>query len=178
MRTRDKSALVLTAFLAAVLAFAAAPARADWTPSGALGATLLIDVESSGDARLGGAATVDLYKSIGIFRIGFATGLGALTRGNDEDNRVFAPLGLSMALRLPPGDGRIGVHGTARVGVWGGADFDGLVGGGFVTAGLTLDIRFRGGLELGLGADLWALFGGEQRTFVAPVLALRWNPEP
>jgi hypothetical protein len=162
-------------FCAAALACClfSADARAEWEPAGAISTGLHIDLAGEG-TRLGGVVLVDIYKPIGAFRLGFATGLGALSRGEEEENRIYAPLGLSLAYRI--GGERVGGHITARAGVFGGADFEGLVGGAFVTGGASLDIRF-GTLALALGVDYWALFGSGSRSLVTPMVSLRWNPE-
>lgn len=153
--------------------FSNGEARADWEPAGAISAGLHIDVAGE-TTRFGGLVLADLYQPIGNFRLGFATGLGALSRGEDEDNRVYAPLGLSLAYRI--GGERVGAHITGRAGVFGGADFEGLVGGAFVTGGASLDVRF-GTLALALGVEYWALFGSGSRSLITPMLSLRWNPE-
>lgn len=153
--------------------FFADEARADWEPAGALSAGLHVDLAGE-ETRLGGVLLVDLYKPIGSFRLGFAAGLGALSRGEDEENRIYAPLGLSLAYRI--GGESVGAHITARAGVFGGADFDGLVGGAFVTGGASLDIRF-GSLALALGLEYWGLFGSGSRSLLTPMISLRWNPE-
>lgn len=147
--------------------------RADWEPAGAISAGLPISVGGE-TTRVGGLVLVDLYKPFGDFRLGFAAGVGVLSRGEDEDSRLYAPLGLSLAYRL--GGERIGVHITARAGVFGGADYEGLIGGAFVSGGASLDIRF-GTLALALGVDYWALFGSGSRSLITPMISLRWNPE-
>ncbi|MFK8000928.1 MAG: hypothetical protein AB8H86_15120 [Polyangiales bacterium] len=153
--------------------FSAGEARADWEPAGAISAGLPIDVGGE-DTRVGGLVLIDLYKPLGDFRLGLAGGLGVLSRGEDETSRLYAPLGLSLAYRI--GGERIGAHLTARAGVFGGADFEGLIGGAFVSGGASLDIRF-GTLALALGVDYWGLFGGGSRSLVTPMISLRWNPE-
>ncbi len=150
-----------------------AKAAAEWNPTGALAGSLWIDVEGEGP-RLGGVFTAELRHSFGTFELGFVTGLGALTRGNDEDNRFVAPFGASLALAF--GGERIGGHVVARGGVWTGADFDGLRGGAFGSAGATLDFWFRGGLGLAIGADVWIFTSGPTRFLVAPTVALRFQP--
>lgn len=151
----------------------ASDARADWEPAGAFSTGVHIDLGGE-EALFGGLLLVDLYRPIGRFRLGFATGLGTVSRGDDAESRIYAPLGLSLAYRI--GGERIGAHITARAGVFGGADFEGLVGGAFVSGGASLDIRF-GTLALALGLDYWALFGSGSRSLITPMVSLRWNPE-
>ncbi|MEM6957009.1 MAG: hypothetical protein AAF411_26170 [Myxococcota bacterium] len=157
---------------AAFYAFGASvPAKADWNDAGAATAAVNFDREG----RVGGVLIVDFYKPVSAFRVGFGVGAGTFTRGEDADNRVFAPLAFSAAVY--GGAGRVRGHAGFRLGVWGGADFDGLTGGLFGSVSAGLDIHLGGGLTLGLGADVWLFTARPSGAAFGPSLVLSWAPE-
>ena len=159
----------------ATSAWAARPAQAEWEPVGAITGSLHIDVSGlEGERRYGGALMVDLWEPIGVFRLGLAAGVGALTNGEDADNRLVAPLGLSLGLQF--GTGTVGLSLTGRAGVWGGANNQGLDGGGFLSGGASLDIRVGERIDLGLGVEIWGFFDGPTRMMVSPALSIKWTP--
>lgn len=149
-------------------------AHADWSPDGSVAAQLHLELGDQGER--GGTLVVDLWESFGVFRLGLAAGVGALTGGADagESNRAFAPLGLSLGVA---GMGsRVGGSLTVRAGPWGGATNEGLQGGFFTSVGGSLDLRWGERLSVSFLMDFWLIAGaGEFRSTLAPGLALRWT---
>jgi len=183
--------LVLPLLLLA--AFAPSRAEAQWEPAGSVSASFHLGVDGS-DAK-GASLLVDLWQPLGIFRLGFAAGVGAISNGDPDVSvagaetvsRAFAPLGLSLGFQ---GGGRV-VGGSLilRVGAFGGADDDGdqgrLVGGFWAGGGASLDLYFDPRIAIRIGAEAWLLAGvGPTRVTVAPTLGLTWRwdgmpvPEP
>lgn len=156
------------------LGASASTARADWSPDGSVAAQLHFELGDQGER--GGTLVVDLWQRYGLFRLGLAAGVGALTGGGDagESNRAFAPIGLSLGLA---GMGEIvGGSVTLRGGPWGGATNDGLKGGVFMSLGASLDLRWGERLVVSFLADYWLIAGaGEVRSTLAPGIALRWT---
>lgn len=158
-------------------------ADADFEPAGAISGSLHIELDAAEDTRLGGALNVDLFAKLSVFRLGFIVGLGAFTNGADNANRIYVPLGVSLGVRSSWGE-RVGIHVIGRGGVYTGAAFDGLTAGGFGSVGATLDLRFEGGLDVGVGFDFWVFSRGNDsssesgpRLFLSPTVALRWTPQ-
>lgn len=160
---------------AALVGTAPATALADWEPDGSVAGQA--HFELGGPGERGGTILVDLWESFGVFRLGFAAGIGVLTGSPDagEANRAFAPLGLSLGLA---GMGAAGVGGsvTLRAGPWGGATNEGLKGGFWMSAGASLDLRWGERLVVAFLVDYWLIAGnGEVRSTIAPGAALRWT---
>jgi len=164
---------MLRNLLVATALLAASPTSAQWSPDGALTGLAQIEVGSE-ERRVGGGLLVDVLQGWGAFRLGFSAGIGALTSGNDEVNRIFAPLGVAMGLASSE-EATVGVVALARAGLWAGADKAGLRGGGWIGGGAQLAIRFDPRLQLGAGVDLWLLTGERSRTLIVPTLSLRWT---
>lgn len=168
---RSLQRLVAAAALCAVTTPAAS---AQWEPSGRIAGALQIDLGEgeSDERRFGGALTVDLWSALGPARLGFVTGLGALTRGDDDENRIYAPLGLSV------GAGTSGhtVDFTvlARGGIWGGATNQGLRVGAFLGGGASLDLRIDDVLSVAVALDVWVFFREETRVALSPSIGLQW----
>lgn len=151
-------------------------ASAQWEPSGRLAGSLQIDLGGDGDERrLGGALTVDLWSALGPARLGFVTGLGALTRGDDDDNRIYAPLGLSVGAGTS--GNRVDFTVLARGGIWGGATNQGLRVGAFLGGGASLDLRIDDVLSVAVALDVWVFFREETRVALSPSIGLQWIVE-
>ena len=118
--------LGLASLALAVSVFGAAPTRAQWEPSGAISGLLAIE-PTADERRLGGDLVVDLFERVGPASFGLAIGIGASTSDNDDVNRVFAPLGLSVGVGVAPRP--IGFHVFLRGGIWAGATNAGLRAG-------------------------------------------------
>lgn len=123
----------------------------------------------------GGALGADLWYANGIFRVGGFLGVGAVPSVEDVQNRVFMPLGVSAGIEVL-GD-VIGFSVRARGGLWGGAtQAVKITAGGFVGGGAYLLFALGGGVGLGVGLDVWALFGDGETVLFAPGLGLTWTP--
>src|SRR5690349_19409378 len=122
-RRRRPDVRLRVLILAAALAVPAA-ARAE-DPSGAATASALI----AGD-DFGGAASIDLWMPAGVFRLGGAIGLAALSSDVDDRSRVFLPFGASLGVQLR--SGAVGGRALVRGGGWAGATNQGLAVGGWV----------------------------------------------
>lgn len=149
------------------------PAQADWRPSGAASGTLLI---REGDHDLGGAVLVDFWRPIGPLRLGGVFGAAAITSDlsdDEKDGRVFAPLGLSLALVKRPEP--VGVSLRARGGIWAGAVPNSLGAGGWLTIGAHLEIAIDPSIALSAGMDAWFLFGHGDTALFAPTLSVVWT---
>jgi len=128
------------------------PARADEL-TGAVAGQMLIGFEQ----RYGALAVVDVWAPLGLFRIGGATGIGALSDNDEASSRVFTPVALSLALM--PERTRSGPFGVVRAGGYGGAEKAGFIGGVVVTG--TAGYGFALGEEatLRVALDFLALIG-------------------
>jgi hypothetical protein len=165
--------LALTAALLTAVAAAsgASPASAQEGPAGAVQGHFV----ASPDAELGGALTADLWYPVDLFRFGGFVGVGAVPSDVDTRNRVFMPLGVSVAFEAL-GEGA-GVSIRARGGLWGGATQEvKLTAGGFVGGGAYLLFDLGAGTALSVGLDVWGLFGDGETVLFAPSLGLSWNP--
>lgn len=151
--------------------------RADWQPSGRLSVPLHMDFQGE-ELRLGSGIQLDLHQLAGPLGVGFVAGVHSLTLGDDDDNRVFAPLGLSLSLGThTAGNARhaVDLSVVARGGLWAGATNQGIAAGPFVSGGMYLDIRLDDALFIVLGVDIWALFTHGTRIQVSPTLGLQWR---
>lgn len=123
----------------------------------------------------GGALAADLWYANGIFRVGGFLGVGAVPSADDVYNRVFMPLGVSAGIEVL-GD-VIGFSVRVRGGLWGGAtQAVKITAGGFVGGGAYLLYSLGGGVGVGLGLDVWGLFGDGETILFAPGLGLTWTP--
>ncbi len=163
---------VLTALTLVLLSFGASSASAEWEPEGALRGYLQVETGAP-ESRVGGGGIVDLWKSYGAFRIGFALGLGAVTSDNDDATSVYAPA--AMSLGVGHDFGVVGLSLTARVGAYASATNSGLGGGGYLSGGAGIDFGIGERLGIEIGAEYWVLYGSETRRFVVPEIALRWS---
>lgn len=124
---------------------------------------------------VGGGLSADLWFPIGIFRIGGFLGVGAVPSPNDAYNRIFMPVGASLALEI--GGETIGVSLRARGGMWAGAtQAVKITAGGFVGGGAWLLFRLSETVNLSVGMDVWGLFGDGETALFAPGVGLSWNP--
>lgn len=165
-----RRALTATLTVLALLGVTAHASAQD-VPAGAVQAHFV----ASPDTELGGAFTADLWYPIESFRLGGFVGVGAVPSEVDERNRVFMPLGASVAFEAI-GDGA-GVSLRARGGLWGGAtQAVKLTAGGFVGGGAYLLFHLGGGTTLSVGLDVWGLFGAGETALFAPSLGFTWDP--
>jgi len=156
--------------LAFVGAISSAAAAQDG-PAGALQGSFL----ASPEGDLGGALGVDLWVPIESLRLGGFFGVGAVPTEEDARNRVFMPVGASVALELLGDD--VGVSLRARGGIWGGAtQEEKLTAGGFVGGGAWFLYHLGAGVTLSVGLEVWGLFGAGETALFAPGAGLTWNP--
>jgi hypothetical protein len=167
------ASLALVSLALAVSVFGAAPTRAQWEPSGAISGLLAIE-PTADERRLGGDLVVDLFERVGPASFGLAIGIGASTSDNDDVNRVFAPLGLSVGVGVAPRP--IGFHVFLRGGIWAGATNAGLRAGGWVALGARVELRLDDAIALGLTFETWRLAGQLERWMILPGLSLVWRP--
>ena len=166
MRTWLPIAVVVSALFAPT-------ARAQWEPSGAI--TGLLAIEPTADERrLGGDLVVDLFERVGPASFGLAIGIGASTSDNEDVNRVFAPMGLSVGIGVAPRP--VGFHVFLRGGLWAGATNEGLRAGGWAAFGARFEVRLDDAIALGVTFETWRLSGELSRWMVLPCLSLVWRP--
>lgn len=134
--------------------------------SGAVDGRALIGI----DGRYGGALSLDLWATRGMFRPGAAFAIGALSRHDSASSRVFTPLSLSLAF-VPGGDAS-GLVAIVRVGGYAGAQKGGLIGGGFASGSLGYGLALGEGASLRLAAEAWGLIGQHGGIFFGPTLGL------
>ena len=160
--------------IAAVLSLTlggAAPARAQDEPAGALGLHFLASPQQDFGAMIG----ADLYYPIDWFRVGGFLGVGAIPSEEDVRNRVFMPLGASVAIEVMGAD--VGFSLRARGGLWAGATQEvKITAGGLVGGGAHLLVHLGGGTTLSVGLDVYGLFGDGETAVFAPGIGLTWNP--
>ena len=136
--------------------------------AGALGAQVLVEPHG----RVGGGLLFDLLAPVGMLRLGFATGVTAITSDN-SDGRVYVPLllsgaivfgheGLSFALRL-------------RGGAWAGALKSGLAAGAMLMGGAHLRYGTDERVAFTLGVDVVHEWLHGDRTFIAPDIGVAWS---
>lgn len=159
--------------LACAMATTVAPAHAQWTPSGAISGMLAIE-PTADERRLGGDLVVDLFERVGPATFGLAIGVGASTSDNEDVNRVFAPLGLSIGVGVAPRP--VGFHVFLRGGLWAGATNDGLRAGGWAAVGARFEIRLDDAIAVGVTFETWRLSGELERWMILPGLSLVWRP--
>ena len=153
----------------AVLCFSiAAPAAAEWRPSGALTGAVLLR-----DSNPGPGVLVDLWEPVGILRFGGAIGVGAVNHPEADFTRVLMPVGASLGLRLPMG--RVQLALRLRGGIWAGALNEGLSAGGWFSASAGFEYALDDTLGLGVSFDAWYLTGRDSVLLYAPSLGLSWS---
>jgi hypothetical protein len=168
---RSRLALAPACLVAAALASAAPSRVAAQDPVGAVQGHFL----ASTAPDVGGALSADLWFPIGIFRIGGFLGVGAVPSPNDVYNRIFMPVGASVALEIA-GD-VVGVSLRARGGMWGGAtQAVKITAGGFVGGGAWLLFHLSEAVSVSVGMDVWGLFGDGETALFAPGVGLTWTP--
>ncbi|MBX3269444.1 MAG: hypothetical protein KF729_04245 [Sandaracinaceae bacterium] len=151
----------------------AAPAAADVPLAGGVQGHFL----ASPDEDLGGGLSADLHFALDWFRIGGFLGVAAVPSDADERNRIFMPFGVSLGLEVL-GD-VVGVSVRARGGLWGGATQETkLTAGGFVSGAAYLLFVLGGGVSVGVGLEVWGVFGVGETALFSPSLGLTWRPEP
>lgn len=126
---------------------------------------------------LGAAALMNVWYPIGALRLGAFLGAGAVPSPNDARNRVFMPLGASIALELLDHD--FGLSLRAYGGMWGGATQEvKLTAGGLIGGGAYFLYHLGAGVTLDIGADVWGFFGAGSQLIVAPSIGLSFGPAP
>lgn len=163
----------LRAGVIALLFLAAAPAAAEWRPSGAATGQFLWGPGSEAGADVGGTSVVDLWQPFGAFRAGGALGVFAVTSPDGERSRVAMPFALSLA--YAPRFGPIELVVRVRAGAWGGATNQGLAAGGFGTAGAFVGWALDEAIALHVGCEVWGVLGSPDALLVAPGLAMAWT---
>jgi hypothetical protein len=146
------------------------PARVEGRGAGALSGHVLL--RNAKDPDLGGAALFDLWFTDGALRIGAALGL-AFVAGEDDQDRLFAPLGASLAVGSKPRP--VGFALRLRGGGWTGATNGGFAGGGWLAAGFYIEYALDPRLAIAAGMDAWFLFGHGDTTIFAPGVSLVWS---
>lgn len=167
------SLLLAGAVLASVLVSAlltSAPARADWEPEGAIRAGAI--VEGGDPVEIGGHLAVELWHGFGAFTFGGLAGVGVLSTEAADRSQVFTPLALSLGVRLGPDP--VGLHVLVRGGGWGGATNRGLQGGALLGGAAYLEIALERTLAIGIGVEVWQLFGNDDKLLFLPQLSLVW----
>lgn len=172
-RARHTLALPLVASMTLAAAACGLPSRAAAQdgPAGAVQAMFL----ASPDGDFGGGAVGDLWVPLDMFRVGGFFGVAAVPSAVDSRNRIFMPLGVSLALQVPADD--ISVAFCARGGLWGGATQEiKLTVGGFVGGGAYLTANLGGGVAFSVGMEVWGILGDGETLLFAPGLGLTWVP--
>ena len=146
----------------------AAPAVAEWHPSGALTGTVLLR-----DSNPGPGVLVDLWEPVGVLRLGGAIGVGAVNHPEADSTRVFMPVGASLGLRLPMG--RVYLALRLRGGIWAGALNQGLFAGGWFAASGGFEYALDETLGLSVNFGAWYLGGRDSVLIYAPSLGLSWS---
>jgi hypothetical protein len=163
-RLEARALSLLAALLLLAPALCSGRARAEL--SGAVDGRALLGI----DGRDGGALSVDLWATRGMFRPGAAFGIGALSSNHDASSRVFTPLSLSLGF-MPQGE-RTGFVAVVRAGGYAGAQKGGLIGGGFASGSLGLGIALGEGASLRLGAEACGFIGQHGGVFFGPTVGL------
>ncbi len=144
------------------------PSRANASPaiSGALDARGLLGLSG----RYGGALSTDLWYGAGLFKVGGAFAVGALSKGDGLSSRVLTPFGLSLA--LTPATDQSGPTAVARGGLATGAKKGGFTVGPWASCALGYRFALGEGASVRLGVDTWLLFGDGSGLFIAPYFGL------
>jgi hypothetical protein len=157
------------AALALVLALSIPSLARAEDPAGAVAASALI-----AGSDYGAAATADLWIPTGVFRIGGALGLAAISSDDADRSRVFLPFGASLAVALRSGE--IGGRFILRGGGWAGAINQGIAAGGWVSGAAYLDYWFSENVSIAIGLDVWGLLGHGDRVAFLPGISVAWLP--
>lgn len=167
------SKLVLFVFVVAVTSLTVGLAHAQDPFAGRVGASVL--VSTRGD--VGGAVHSDLWFAADVFRVGGFLGAGVVPAEEDARNRVYMPVGASLALITEGGP--LGIGATVRGGLWAGAtQAEKLAIGGCIGGSLDFTISLGAGAALTLGLDVWGLFGSGASLLFAPAVGFTWGPAP
>lgn len=159
----------IPALVVATVALAAVgSAHAQPRPSGALAAGPLLR-----GADVGLSSLVDLWYRAGVVHVGGAMGVGAVTSDDDDETRIFMPVGVSAAIVLA-GE-RAGGSLRARLGTWAGATNQGIRAGLWVAVGAHFEYALDAHVALAAGLDLWLLFAHGDATLLSPGVGLRWS---
>ena len=160
--------LAVGALVFAALTGLSSAASAQEHVRGAADARLLVDL----DTRLGASASIDLWRSFGQLQLGGVVSVGAISAGGGESSRVFAPVGLSLALLAAPEES--GPALALRGGAWLGAIKGDIHGHAWAGAAIGYRFAIGEGASLRAGADLWALFGPDSLLMLGPYVGLGW----
>ncbi|RLB56855.1 MAG: hypothetical protein DRJ42_01985 [Deltaproteobacteria bacterium] len=171
---------LLTALV--LLVAGASTAQAQSMAAGALSAQALVastntvdaDGTDSTDAGYGGMFLADVTMPLGLFRVGGAMGLGAITSSVDAVSRVFMPLTVSLGLVYRPS--KLWLDLRARAGLWAGVTNQGLSAGPLVSFGAFIGYAFGPTVAVGPTIDALFVFGHGDTIAVAPGLSLVWVP--
>ena len=136
--------------------------------AGALSARVLVEPHG----RVGGGLLADLLAPVGMLRLGFATGVTAITSDN-SDGRVYVPLLLSGALVL--GHEGLSLSLRLRGGAWAGALKSGLAAGAMLMGGAHLRYGADERVTFTLGVDVVREWLHGDRTFIAPSVGVAWT---
>ena len=146
----------------------AAEAQSEWRPAGSISAGVLFQ-----DGNPGPGLIVDLWEPVGLFNIGGALGVAAVTAAQEEETQAFMPAGVSVALRLPVGRGAIDLG--ARGGLWAGARKEGLRVGPWASGGLRLSFPVDDSVWISLSGELWFMGGESSSLLWMPQLGITWD---
>lgn len=155
--------------LCLVLAVAAPAAAQEGLAGGVQGHFL-----ASPQGDLGAGVSADLWFPFEMLRFGGFFGVAAVPAEEDVRNRIFMPIGASVALELL-GD-VVGVSIRARGGVWGGATQEvKLTAGGFVAGAAYLLFALGGGVAIDVGLEVWGILGDGETALFSPSAGLTWR---
>ncbi len=149
-------------------------AHAQWEPSGSVSAQVLFEVGTE-ETRRGGGILVDVWEPFGLFQLGLAVGISAISSDNDDTSQILTPLGLTLGIGTR--GKTVGFRVAVRGGMWGGATKSGLEAGGWLSAGAGLDLALDDTVSLGVALDYWRLWGNVDRDVIVPALQLVWRLE-
>lgn len=148
-------------------------AKADDRSAGAVTVQALLYEPASNTSGYGAGALVDLWKPYGPFRVGGVLGTAALSSKDASISRTFLPVGLSLAVVVPPRS--FGFDLRVRGGAWAGAYGNGLAAGGWVAAGAYIEYAPDDDVAIAAGTDVWFLFGHGGAYVLAPGIGLVWT---
>ncbi|MBW2464265.1 MAG: hypothetical protein JRH11_21630 [Deltaproteobacteria bacterium] len=162
-----------------LLVAGASGAEAQSMAAGALSAQALVastntEGTDSSDGGYGGMFLADVTLPLGLFRVGGAMGLGAITSNVDAVSRVFMPLTVSLGLVYRPS--KLWLDLRARAGLWAGVTNQGLSAGPLVSFGGFIGYAFGPTVAVGPTIDALFVFGHGDTIAFAPGLSLVWVP--
>lgn len=161
---------------AAAVASLGLPSRvvAQFPLAGSVEAQTMVAPASGG---VGPGLSADLWAAVSALRIGGFFGVGAVLTDQDAHNRVFMPVGVSIAYDVMGED--LGFSVRLRGGLWGGAtQARKITGGGMLGGGAMLLIRVGPAAALQLGVSVQGLLGDAATALVAPAAGFSFWPEP